>query len=83
MLRSRKTLHDGVMRGIDRQFRENEQVLSDCGPMGRNSVSVQSLRFAGETQQHVEFDAVGEFDVFEEVEDAAAEAGSNFADVAG
>ena len=42
----------------------------------------RSLGFAGEAEEDVEFDAVGEFDVFKEVEDAAAETGANFADVA-
>ncbi len=43
----------------------------------------RSLGFAREAEEDVEFDAVGEVDVFEEVEDAAAEAGADFADVAG
>ena len=41
------------------------------------------LGFAWKTEKDVEFDAVGEFDVFEEIEDSAAETGANFANVAG
>ena len=57
----------GVMRLDCRQFRAEREFL----------------RFAREAQQNVDFNAVGEFYVFEEIEDAAAETGANFADVAG
>ena len=42
-----------------------------------------ALGFVREAEQDVDFDAVGEFDVFEEIEDAATETGANFADIAG
>ena len=46
-------------------------------------VRTQASGFAREAEQDVDFDAVGELDVFEEIKYAAAETGANFADVAG
>ena len=39
--------------------------------------------FSREFQEDVEFDAVGEFEVFEEVEDSAAVTSADFSNVAG
>ena len=90
MLRTYKILHEGWRvvvatskprdLGSDRGYRV---VMLAGGGSFRLCGADRSLGFAGEAEEDVEFDAIGEFDVFEEVEDAAAEAGADFADVAG
>jgi hypothetical protein len=55
---------------------------SDAGSRQPVSLAKKNSGFAGEAEEYVDFDTVREFDVFEQVEDAAAEAGADLADIA-